>query len=214
MNFEHNQLFNQIFFLNSSLLVRKIKTLCYKLLNSIFKRVFFQGAKILLFPENGLYGGGHQRNVIVPYLEDIPDPKNESANYEELCPCSFVISLFHDKNSCFIFASAVHFQTANNNEVQKNLSCLAKKTGIYIVATMGDIKTCHFSFSNLSKSVEKCPKDGRYQFNTAVVYNTSGCLVARYHNYHLFFEKQFDTPPEVRNAVQLLSLSLFLVQKQ
>uniref|UniRef100_A0A250Y287 Vascular non-inflammatory molecule 2 n=1 Tax=Castor canadensis TaxID=51338 RepID=A0A250Y287_CASCN len=69
--------------------------------------------------------------------------------------------------------------------VQVRLSCLAKNNSIYILVNIGDKKQCK---SN------GCPPNGYYQYNTNVVYDTKGKLVARYHKYHLYVEPQFDTP--------------------
>ncbi|XP_038597617.1 vascular non-inflammatory molecule 2 [Tachyglossus aculeatus] len=72
--------------------------------------------------------------------------------------------------------------------VQERLSCLAKNHSIYVVANMGDKKPCN-------ASDPRCPGDGRYQYNTNVVFDADGKLVARYHKYNLFGESQFDVPP-------------------
>nr|XP_045015164.1 vascular non-inflammatory molecule 2 isoform X2 [Jaculus jaculus] len=69
--------------------------------------------------------------------------------------------------------------------IQERLSCLAKNNSIYVVANIGDRKPC--------KS-HGCPHNGYYQYNTDVVYDKEGKLVARYHKYHLYSEIQFDIP--------------------
>ncbi|XP_045150506.1 pantetheinase isoform X1 [Echinops telfairi] len=77
--------------------------------------------------------------------------------------------------------------------VQNRLSCLAKDNSIYVVANIGDKKPCN-------TSDPQCPPDGRYQYNTNVVYDSEGKLVARYHKQNLFMsEIQFNSPkrPEV-----------------
>lgn len=58
--------------------------------------------------------------------------------------------------------------------VQQRLSCLAKENVIYIVVNVGDKKPCNASDPH-------CPSDGRYQYNTDVVFDSEGRLVARYH---------------------------------
>ncbi|CAG2205197.1 VNN [Mytilus edulis] len=76
-----------------------------------------------------------------------------------------------------------------NTEIQRKLSCVAKENSLYLVVNMGDRQSCN------STNDTKCPHDGHYQFNTDVVYNPKGELIAKYHKINLFYEKQFDTPP-------------------
>ncbi|XP_004874617.1 vascular non-inflammatory molecule 3 [Heterocephalus glaber] len=77
-----------------------------------------------------------------------------------------------------------------NTPVQERLSCLAKDNSIYVVANIGDKKPCN-------ASDPQCPPDGRYQYNTNVVFDAEGRLVARYHKYNLFApEIQFDFPKD------------------
>ncbi|KAM6126824.1 pantetheinase-like [Pterocles gutturalis] len=74
--------------------------------------------------------------------------------------------------------------------VQERLSCMARNNSIYVVANIGDKKPCN-------SSDPSCPSDGRYQYNTDVVFDPEGKLVARYHKYNLFRrETQFDYPKE------------------
>lgn len=55
---------------------------------------------------------------------------------------------------------------------------------------MPDLQPCNRSVNPL------CPADGRYQFNTDVVFSDDGTIVARYHKQNLYFEAAFDMPPE------------------
>ncbi|XP_058529768.1 pantetheinase isoform X2 [Ochotona princeps] len=74
--------------------------------------------------------------------------------------------------------------------VQERLSCLAKDNFIYVVANIGDKKQCN-------ASDPQCPPDGWYQYNTNVVFDSQGKLIARYHKQNLFMgEEQFNVPKE------------------
>ncbi|XP_044026936.1 biotinidase-like [Siniperca chuatsi] len=126
-----------------------------------------QGAQILVFPEDGLQGFNFSRSSISGYLETIPDPQQESWN-----PCTEP-----DKY--------------NNTEVLQRLSCMARRYNLYLVANMADLQPCP-----LKTDPSSCPPDGRWQFNTNVVFSSDGLLVARYHKQNLYFEESFDTPPK------------------
>ncbi|XP_016060374.1 PREDICTED: pantetheinase [Miniopterus natalensis] len=83
-----------------------------------------------------------------------------------------------------------HPNRFGHTPVQERLSCLAKENSIYVVANIGDKKPCNASDL-------QCPSDGRYQYNTDVVFDSQGKLVARYHKQNLFLgEEQFNAPKE------------------
>ncbi|XP_019745264.1 biotinidase isoform X1 [Hippocampus comes] len=127
-----------------------------------------QGAQIIVFPEDGLHGFNFSRSSISGYLETIPDPEKEKWN-----PCT-------------------ESEKFNNTEVQQQLSCMARRHNLYVVANMGDVQPCPLQTDPTSS----CPTDGRWQFNTNVVFRSDGLLVARYHKQNLYFEDAFDTPPQ------------------
>ncbi|XP_077208668.1 pantetheinase-like [Paroedura picta] len=117
------------------------------------------GSHIIVLPEDGIYGWVFKRETLYPYLEDIPDPQ---VNW---IPCTDP-------------------QRFGSTEVQERLSCMARNYSIYVVANMGDKKSCN-------STDPKCPKDGHYQYNTDVVYDPEGKFLARYHKYNLF---EVETP--------------------
>ncbi|KAI2543893.1 vanin 2 [Homo sapiens] len=132
------------------------------ILETAIKQAAEQGARIIVTPEDALYGWKFTRETVFPYLEDIPDPQ---VNW---IPCQDPHRFGH-------------------TPVQARLSCLAKDNSIYVLANLGDKKPCNSRDST-------CPPNGYFQYNTNVVYNTEGKLVARYHKYHLYSEPQFNVP--------------------
>ncbi|VDI56530.1 pantetheine hydrolase [Mytilus galloprovincialis] len=125
---------------------------------------------ILVFPEDGIYGYRFNRKGVESYLEYIPDPDLE------------------DWNACD------EPDRYNNTEIQRSLSCMAKDNELYIVANIGDNQPCS------RQNDPNCPSDDHYQFNTAVVYNKTGYLITKYHKINLFYEYQFDVPPERKSV--------------
>ncbi|KAM9838273.1 biotinidase [Aulostomus maculatus] len=128
-----------------------------------------QGAQILVFPEDGLQGFNFTRSSIFSYLETVPDPQQEEWN-----PCR---------------EPGRH----NTTEVLQRLSCMARRYNLYLVANMADLQPCPLK----TEPPSSCPPDGRWQFNTNVVFRSDGLLVARYHKHNLYFEEAFDGPPQL-----------------
>lgn len=50
-------------------------------------------------------------------------------------------------------------------QVLQQLSCMARRHNLYLVANMGDLQPCP-----LEAAPSSCPPDGRWQFNTNVVF--------------------------------------------
>lgn len=118
-----------------------------------------QNVHIIVFPEYGLTGFGYTRESFRPFLEDIPDPKK------------------------IIWNACQDPQANSSTPIIYRLSCLAKMYDMYLVVNMGDIKLCNKSTD------QHCPTDGRYQYNTNVVFDNKGKLVARYHKQHPFLNE-------------------------
>nr|KAG5695350.1 hypothetical protein BaRGS_006574 [Batillaria attramentaria] len=78
-------------------------------------------------------------------------------------------------------------------EVQLELSCMAKGNNLTIVANMGNSLPCH------GEASANCPSDKRLLYNTNVVFDPSGRLIARYHKHHKLQDEPFSRPvtPEV-----------------
>ena len=147
-----------------------------------------QGAQIVVFPEDSLYGifggqhGNPTREMVAPYCEQVPIPMGAAL--------------------CDVETPSV--------SVLSYASCMAKKYGVVIVMTMAAAEPC------TRVADPNCPSDGQYQFNTQLAFNESGSILAGnlflmnfdsfnpyslfnhsvYHKTHLFFEPQFDAGPD------------------
>jgi pantetheine hydrolase len=114
---------------------------------------------IIVFPEAGLLGLSasiNTRNAIHPYLEQIPEPNQDMS--QSINPCN---------DSDYINDSILH-----------QLSCFARNFNTVIVANMGEVQNC--------SGVKGCPNDGRYQYNTNVVFESDGRLIAKYRKQNLY----------------------------
>ncbi|GFT15351.1 vascular non-inflammatory molecule 2 [Nephila pilipes] len=138
-------------------------------------------ADIIVFPESGLLPFKKpSREWLLNFIEDIPDPKKAIVN-----PCE----------------EASQF---NNLPILRKLSCLARDNNIYVVANTADFKKCDIN-SNCnrnknSKNCTSCPDDGHFFYNTNVVFDRDGTLVAKYYKRHLYFEAEMNTPDFPENA--------------
>ena len=119
-----------------------------------------KGAQIVVFPEDAINGAIFftTRKEIFPYLEEIPDI--ELPLTEAVIPCLDI--RFDDRL------------------VLKTLSCLARQYNLVLVANMGEKKYCNWLTD------ENCPPDGNYQFNTNVVFEKDGELIAKYRKINLY----------------------------
>lgn len=132
-------------------------------------------ADIIVFPESGLLPFSKpSREWLLSFIEDIPDPKKVVVN-----PCEEA-SKFHDL------------------PILRKLSCIARNNHLYVVANTADFKKCDINTNCIrnkhSENCTSCPDDGHFFYNTNVVFNRDGTLVARYHKRHLYFEAEMNTP--------------------
>ena len=114
---------------------------------------------IVVFPEAGLLGLSTSidtRDAIYPYLEQIPELDQDVS--QSINPCI---------DSAYSHDSILH-----------QLSCLAHNFETVIVANMGEVQNC--------SNIKGCPKDGRYQYNTNVVFESDGRLIAKYRKQNLY----------------------------
>lgn len=124
----------------------------------------FQGVDIIVFPEIGITGFNYSKPTDIE-------------SYLEYIPDPTEI----DWTPC------TDPKRFSRTKVQTFLSCLAKDNSLYLVANYGDAQPC-------SSDDPHCPENGQYQYNTNIVFNRNGKLVARYHKQHLFYENQYQEP--------------------
>ncbi|XP_047349735.1 vanin-like protein 1 [Vespa velutina] len=78
--------------------------------------------------------------------------------------------------------------TTNMNgvsEVLKNISCAARNNKIYTVINIAEKEHC---------TGNNCPEDKVFYYNTNVVFDRSGTIIAKYRKVNLFVEPGFDSP--------------------
>ena len=63
-----------------------------------------------------------------------------------------------------------------------SLSCSARRNSIYVVANLGEVVHCSHDDDDDDDDPVVCPQDGAFQYNTNVVFDRNGRLIARYLN--------------------------------
>jgi pantetheine hydrolase len=130
--------------------------------------ILLQGAAIIVFPEYGLMPSRLARHQAYNFTEPVADP---NSGVQQI-PC--------------------RQRDVAGIEVQRRFSCMAVDNAMYITANIGERAPCDNSLD------QRCPTDGRYQFNTNIVFGPDGVLVAKYRKYNLFMsEPSYDQPPTV-----------------
>ena len=128
-----------------------------------------KGVQILVFPEDMIIGYRYERrSALYPYLEEVPPTPAAGVS---IIPCN---------NSMY-----------ENQYIFQKLSCIAKRHQLVLVANMGEKAPCSAS------SDPNCPSDGRYQYETNVVFEADGRFIAKYRKYNLItVEKEIlNVPP-------------------
>lgn len=133
-----------------------------------------QGAKVIVFPEFGLtpVASADERSDLYPFVEIVPDVIADSPTI----PCGD--------------------PSFSDRPILQRMSCSSRSNNILVLVNMIDNQAC--SPSNDSK----CPTDNHYQFNTDVLFDENGAIVAKYHKSHewpglLAAYDQPDTPSRI-----------------
>lgn len=125
--------------------------------------LLLQGVDILVFPEYGITGWmgprWTERSAIYPYAESVPDVSRRNPYCVH----------------CDSIPAGMEGQTA--------VGCLAKQHHMYVVANLVETAPCD------QETDSWCPSDGQYLFNTNIIYDRNGCLIAKYHKHHRYAEE-------------------------
>lgn len=130
------------------------------------------GAKIIVFPEGGLLDGKMITSEILQLIPDL-NRTNSSTNMP-VNPCSSIEQFGNNLTDYFIL---------------KHLSCLARKTRLYMAINLGEKVACDVNHD------QKCPSDGWHKYNTNILFDSSGNLLTKYRKSHLFLEPHFESLP-------------------
>lgn len=134
------------------------------------------GAQMIVFPENGIYHPkmGHNltenRKLLKPLLEHVPRIEANSSFF----PCKD--------------------QEFENSKIIKTLACAAALHEIYLVADFGAFELCTTNNETNNETAVECPEDEFFAYNTQVVFDNRGQLIARYRKRNLFGEYFYNVP--------------------
>lgn len=115
-----------------------------------------KGVQIVVFPEDAILGNGFFSREAI-------------APYLENIP---IIESGGVINPC------KDSEVFKDRPILSRLSCLARDYSVVLVANMGDIQNC--------MGMANCPPDNHFQFNTNVVFEADGTLIAKYHKINLY----------------------------
>lgn len=133
------------------------------------------GVQILVFPEGGL-------GWVIAELNNTRDSMMPFC--EELPSAS---------------ASEVFCDSLNGSHPQlKNLSCMAREADLVLVVNLCTFQSCN-------ESDPSCPTDGRYQWNTDLVFSSNGSLIAKYYKSHLWGGAAVFDQPKVPDPVSFVT---------
>lgn len=146
-----------------------------------------RGAKLIVFPEDGLFHGS--RSQILPCLSEIPQPPPPADAGKLPNPC---------------LDQAADPSRPAWSLIMSRLSCIARSNGILLVANLGTRQSCRQATTNetASSPLPPCPhKRDLLILNTDVVFDAQGGFIQRYRKFNRFVE--------VYDAAPALELALF-----
>ena len=135
------------------------------------------GAQIIVFPEYAITGAGTTDASGMDPLKRHPFDRDDAEGF-----CESVPQPHANLTLCTQAA-------ARDHPVVQALACLAKSHGIVLVANLLERENCatttNTKASHFAEDASPC-RGGRRQFNTAIAFDESGSLVAKYHKRHLY----------------------------
>jgi predicted amidohydrolase len=138
-----------------------------------------QKADILVYPEFGLVSGSALsagRADVLPYTVVIPG-------------IAKVYLVFGSSPDILLSPDLLSTPcTDDNNLVLSPLSCFASNHSMVIVANVNERQPC------INSTTPNCPPEGAFTYNTEVVFNERGALIAVYRKEHPWFTQSYNTP--------------------
>ncbi|KAG0716499.1 Biotinidase [Chionoecetes opilio] len=130
-----------------------------------------QGADILVTPEYAVQSLFMDSDIF-PVTQYVPDPELHAV------PCGMIDDRL-------------------NFKALRTLSCAAQVNQLYVVVDVAEASPCtseaaaQSPFNNTLDTAYECPSDGRIYYNTQVVFDRNGTVIARYRKKNLYLEPQF-----------------------
>ncbi|RWS19436.1 vascular non-inflammatory molecule 3-like protein, partial [Leptotrombidium deliense] len=92
------------------------------------------------------------------------------------------LAKYYDRNKMYQYSEEVTNEKAKTKTIRSKTN--STKTKLYCkryVANMVEVEFC-------SPNQQGCPSDGRFQYKTAIAFDSNGTILTKYRKYHLFGE--------------------------